>query len=167
MKQRWDRILEHAQERLAHADALGHLAVLGLLTGLTAGGVIVLFRVAVEGSQVLMLPDGRPENYEGLVWWLRLLLPISGGVAIGILFKWAAKGDYVLGVTKVLERIAYHQGRMDPRGFILQFVGAAIAIVSGHSVGREGPHVYLGAASGSLLGQRLFLPHNAIRTLVA
>lgn len=167
IRQRWHRTLEKAQERLAHADALGHLAILGLLTGLAAGGVIILFQLAVEGAQALALPEGRPDNFEGLVWWLRLLLPISGGIAIGLLFKWAAKGDYVLGVTKVLERMAYHQGRMDRRGFVLQFLGAAIAIVTGHSVGREGPHVYLGAASGSLLGQRLFLPHNAIRTLVA
>ena len=73
----------------------------------------------------------------------------------------------MLGVTKVLERMAYHQGRMSWRSLFLQFTGAAVAIVSGHSVGREGPHVYLGAASGSLLGQHLTLPHNAIRTLVA
>ena len=53
------------------------------------------------------------------------------------------------------------------RSLFLQFTGAAVAIVTGHSVGREGPHVYLGAASGSLLGQHLALPHNAIRTLVA
>ena len=63
--------------------------------------------------------------------------------------------------------MAYHQGRIGWRGFFLQFIGAALAIVSGHSVGREGPHVYLGAASGSLLGQNLALPHNAVRTLAA
>lgn len=50
--------------------------------------------------------------------------------------------------------------------FLPTIYGAAIAIISGHSVGREGPHVYLGAASGSLLGQKLMLPNNAIRTLV-
>ena len=129
--------------------------------------MILLFRLAVEGIQGLMLPGGEPENYEGLNWWLRLLLPMAGGAMIGLLFKWAAEGDFVLGITKVLERMTYHQGSMDRRGFVLQFLGAAIAIVSGHSVGREGPHVYLGAASGSLLGQRLILPNNVIRTLVA
>jgi H+/Cl- antiporter ClcA len=56
---------------------------------------------------------------------------------------------------------------MTQRGFLLQFFGAAFAIISGHSVGREGPHVYLGAAAASLFGQRLDLPNNSIRTLVA
>jgi CIC family chloride channel protein len=33
-------------------------------------------------------------------------------------------------------------------------------------VGREGPNIHLGATSGSLLGQRLGLPNNSVRTLV-
>lgn len=163
----WHDFLEDARLRLAHPDALFHLALLGLLTGLVAGGVIVLFQLVVEGSQAGFLPEGKPENFEGLPRWLHLLLPIGGGLLIGLVIHWAAKGSTVLGVTKVLERMAYHQGRMGWRGFFLQFFGAATAIISGHSVGREGPHVYLGAASGSLLGQHLGLPHNAIRTLVA
>jgi CIC family chloride channel protein len=164
---RLSTFIEESRIRLAHPDALLHLAVLGLFSGLAAGGVIILFRVAVEGTQGFMLPGGKAENYEALAWWWRLLLPIIGGLLIGVLFKRMAAGSYVLGVTKVLERMAYHQGRMGWRGFFLQFFGAAIAIIAGHSVGREGPHVYLGAAAGSLLGGRLGLPHNAIRTLVA
>ncbi len=167
LKRSWQRFLEDTRLRLAHPDALMPLALFGLLTGLAAGGVIVLFQVVVEGSQAAYLPGAQPENFEDLPWWLRLSLPIVGGAFIGLLFHWTAKGSTVLGVTKVMERMAYHQGRMDWRGFFLQFSGAAAAIISGHSVGREGPHVYLGAASGSLLGQHLGLPYNALRTLVA
>jgi CIC family chloride channel protein len=163
----WLRLLDDARQHLAHPDALLHLAVVGLLTGLAAGGVIVLFRLAVESTQGLFLPGGGPENYEGLSWQWRFLLPLAGGLLIGWLFRWNKGEDNVLGVTKVLERMAYHQGRLSWRSLILQFVGAAVAIISGHSVGREGPNVYLGAASGSLLGQHLTLPNNAIRTLVA
>lgn len=86
--------------------ALVSLALLGLVTGVLAGGVIVGFRLLVEGAQRAMLPGGQAEGFESL------------------------------------------------------------AIVGGHSVGREGPIVFLGAASGSLLGTRLMLPHNVTRTLV-
>ena len=64
------------------------------------------------------------------------------------MFRWFAKGIHVLGVARVMERMAYHQGRCNPRGFLLQFFGAALAIIGGHSVGREGPHIFLGASVG-------------------
>jgi len=151
---------------LSHPDALISLSVLGLINGLLAGGAIVAFRVAVEGAQAGFLPEGIPENYEALPGWARLMLPVVGGLAIGWLFRWWANGVYILGVPRLLERMAYHQGYLTLRGFVMQFIGAAIAIVSGHSVGREGPHVFLGAGAGSLLGQYLGLPNNSIRTMV-
>lgn len=166
LRARWSEHLDESRIRLARPDALLQLALLGLLTGVLAGGVIVLFRMLVEGSQEALLPGDGPENYESLPLWARLLLPLLGALALAALFRWLSGGLYVLGVARVMERMAYHQGRMTARGFMLQFVGAVLAIVSGHSVGREGPHIFLGAAAGSLLGQHLRLPNNALRTLV-
>lgn len=158
--------LERLRLHLARQDALLQLSLLGLLTGLLAGTVIVLFRVAVEQTQASFLVDGLPENYEALTPWARFLLPVAGAIVIALFFRWYARGDTTLGVTYVMERMAYHQGYLTLRAFILQLVGAAVAIISGHSVGREGPHILLGAASGSLLGQRLSLPNNSIRSLL-
>lgn len=158
--------MESARLRLSRPDALYWHAMLGLITGLVAGCVIVAFRLVVEGSQEEMLPS-HGENYEALTAMQRMLLPMLGALLIGLIFVRFAKGIHVLGVARVMERMEYHQGHMTVRGFVLQFLGAAIAIVSGHSVGREGPHVYLGAASGSLLGQRFALPNNSIRTMAA
>jgi H+/Cl- antiporter ClcA len=158
--------LEQIRMNLSRSDALLTLAILGLITGLLAGGVIVAFRLLVEGTQGSFLPGGGIENYESLPGWLRFTLPVIGGLIIGLLFRWASGGIHMLGVARVIERLTYHQGHLSLRELLLQFVGAALAIISGHSVGREGPNVHLGAASGSLLGQRLSLPNNCIRTLV-
>lgn len=158
--------LERHRLHLSRPDALLQLSGLGLLTGFLAGAVIVAFRLAVESSQAGMLPGHLPENYEALPPLVRFLLPLAGGLLIGLVFHRYAKGLYVLGIPRIMERLAYHQGHLGVREFLLQFFGAAIAIISGHSVGREGPHVFLGAASGSLLGQNLSLPNNSIRTLV-
>jgi len=152
--------------QLSRSDALLPLSGLGLLTGFIAGGVIVLFRLLVEGIQVGMLPGHLSENFEGLSPLLRFLLPTAGGLVLGLVLLRFAKGDYVLGIARVMERLIYHQGHLSLRSFLLQFLGAAVAIISGHSVGREGPHVFLGAASGSLLGQQLSLPNHSIRVLV-
>jgi chloride channel protein, CIC family len=158
--------LDHLRLQLSRQDALVVLSVLGLLSGFAAGLVIVLFRLLVESVQSLLLPEGIPENYEALSWIIRGLLPLAGGLLLGLMFHRFAEELRVLGVPRVLERLIYHQGHLSFRGLILQFFGAAIAIISGHSVGREGPHVFLGAASGSLVGQHLNLPNNIVRTLV-
>ena len=136
------------------------------MTGIITGVVIVLFRVAVEKTLIGILPGSQAENYEALPLWLRFLLPLLGGLVIGAIFHRATADDKVLGVAKVMERMAYHQGHISLYSFFLQFVGAALAIISGHSVGREGPHIFLGAAAGSLLGQSLTVPNNSIRTMV-
>ena len=161
----WSSKLDETRIRLARPDALLQLALLGLITGLLAGGVIVVFRLFVEGVQDALLPGSGPENYEGLPGWARIVLPLAAAILLAVMFRWWAKGIHVLGVAQIMERMAYHQGQCTPRAFFLQFFGAAIAIIGGHSVGREGPHIFLGAASGSLLGQQLALPNNVIRTL--
>ena len=167
LQNKWDKSLEALRFRLARPDALLPLAFLGLFTGFLAGGVIVLFRFLVEGSQDAFLPGSGSENYEGLDSTIRFLFPAISGVLLAFLFYKFSKGLRVLGVARVMERMAYHQGYMTMRGFFMQFFGAAIAIIGGHSVGREGPHVYLGASAGSIFGQSFKLPNNSIRTLVA
>ncbi|MCB1798441.1 MAG: chloride channel protein [Gammaproteobacteria bacterium] len=166
IREAWSAWLDESRIRLSRPDALLPLAALGLLTGLLAGGVIVLFRLFVEGVQDGILPGEGPENFEALPGWARVLLPVLAALLLAATFRWFAKGVHMLGVARVMERMAYHQGDCTWRAFLLQFFGAALAIIGGHSVGREGPHIFLGAASGSLLGQHLSLPHNVVRALV-
>ncbi|KPK40451.1 MAG: hypothetical protein AMJ69_02370 [Gammaproteobacteria bacterium SG8_47] len=160
-------MLERLRFRLASAEALTQLALLGVLCGLLAGGVIIAFRIVVEYLQSVILPGGGSENYEALTTMQRLIVPVLGGLLIGFAFQLLKPQTRQLGVTHVMERLAYHQGYLPWRNAVAQFFGAAVSIASGHSVGREGPSVHLGATNGSLLGQWLQLPNNSIRTLVA
>jgi H+/Cl- antiporter ClcA len=159
------REFEAFQLKLARPDALAQLALLGILAGLLTGIVIVAFRLLAEGMLALLM-DGDPEAFESLGWQARVMLPIGAGLFLILLFRFASKGIHVLGVARVMERMAYHQGHLSLRELFLQFFGAAAAIIGGFSVGREGPHVHLGASCGSQLGQWLRLPNNSIRTLV-
>lgn len=161
-----DKFLHNLRLSLSRPEAMVQLAVLGLAAGVFSGTVIIVFRTMVEVLQSLLLPEGIAENYEALSAWLRFIFPVCGTLLIFVLFKFFAQGQYVYGVVHVLERLAYHQGKMHPRNLIIQFIGAGITIISGFSVGREGPSVHLGAASSSLVGGLLDLPKNALRTLV-
>lgn len=160
-------MLEKLRLKLAEVDALPQLALLGVCSGFVAAAVITLFRLLIEDTQALFLPEANPENYEALAATWRLALPVFGALCIGLLFQAAKKDSIQVGVVHVLERLFYYQGHMPWRNFLLQFVGAAISIVSGHSVGREGPGIHLGAASSSFLGQLLRLPNNSMRILIA
>ena len=151
--------------RLARAEALPQLATLGVICGLLTGIVIIAFRMLIEVSQSLFLPGTNPENYEGLTMAWRFLLPLAGGLVLGLVFQFLPAESRNVGVVHVMERLSYHQGRLPLRNAIVQFLGGAVSIIAGHSVGREGPAIHLGAASGSVAGRHLGLPNNSLRVL--
>ena len=161
------RILESLRQNLARADALLPLILVGIVSGALSGLAIIAFRLLAESSILTFGIRGAAENFETLSWPWRIGLPVIGGLAVGILMMNVSAGTRQVGVVHVMERLAYHAGRLPWRNAVLQFVGATIAIVSGHSVGREGPSIHVGAASASLLGQWLHFPNNSIRILVA
>ncbi len=166
MRQKLQQLLENLRLRLASTDAQWSLALLGLISGVLSGLVIILFRLLIELPQASLL-DGQPENYEALDLWLRFALPVAGGLVIGLALQALDPASRPVGVVHVMERLAYHQGYLRLPNALVQFFGGAASVIAGHSVGREGPGVHLGAAVASLLGQRLHLPNNSIRTLVA
>jgi CIC family chloride channel protein len=167
IKHHWNRWLDNLGLRASSLDALPQLAMLAVPVGLISGGVIIAFRMLVESSQGQLLPAGEIENYEGLSPLVRLLLPAAGGLVIGLIWQYLKDETRQVGVIHVMERLAYHQGKLPLRNALAQFFGAALSIISGHSVGREGPSVHLGATSGSQLSQWLRLPNNSHRTLAA
>ena len=155
--------LDRIRERLATMDAVALLALLGALAGLCAGVVILLFRLLVENVQRLTL--GAVENFESLPWWLQGTLPLAGTLLLIAGFSRLKPEQRRTGIPHVIERFHLFQGILSLRGLIVQYIGAAIALVFGLSLGREGPAVHLGSASGSLLGQWAQLPNNSIRVL--
>jgi len=166
LKRQWNQWLDNLGLRVSSLDALPQLAMLAVPVGLLSGGVTIAFRMLVESSQTALLPGGGIENYEALAPLLRFLLPAGGGLLIGLVWQYLKDETCQTGIVHVMERLAHYQGKLPLRNAVAQFFGAAISIISGHSVGREGPSVHLGAASGSLLGQWLRLPNNSNRTLV-
>ena len=157
--------LERLRIQSASSDALLQLSLAGLFTGIATGVVIVAFILIVEFSLTYFL-NIQPENFEGLNTLSRVLAPILGGLLLATLFHFFAKGQGV-GIAHVRERLHHHNSDLTLRGFIMQFIGGSIALISGQSLGREGPSVHLGAALGSLFGKSLHLPHNTLRILLA
>ncbi len=157
--------LQYFRERLTHYDALPQLVILGLLSGITTGLLMILFRLAVELPLTFWL--SKPDRFEDLDTQTQFISPIIGSCILIVIFFFWSDTAKKIGMVNLFERLAYHQGQIPGRSLIMQFVASSVALISGHSVGREGPAIFLGAACSSLLGQRLRLPNNSLRLLIA
>ncbi len=134
---------------------------MALVVGLGGGLGTVLFRKAIDAAtavffgQAVTLPPA-----------VELFLPALGGLVVGLwMYVLSPKGPGQ-GVAGIMEAVALHGGRIEPRGAIARIVGAIITIGSGGSAGPEDPSVQIGATVGSLVSQFFRLSETRIRTLV-
>lgn len=164
-KTRLIRALNNFRLSLAYIEALPQLTLLGLGIGLITGLIIVLFRFLIEAPLSLMLPSG-PESFEALTPASRTIMIFVGAAAIGLLLHIAGRQKSDVSVGHVLDRLHNYQGQLPFSNWIVQFVGAIICLISGQSVGREGPAAHLGAGAASQVGKWLRLPNNSLHTLI-
>ena len=167
-KQTLTNSLEFFRRRLAGVDALPQLAVMALITGLLTGLVVLGFRFAIEYSLAeWILPGNNAEGFEELSLLARFALVMGGAFVIGLTLNGMSTSERRVGVVHVMERLSRHQGRLPLRNTAVQFFGGVVALVTGHSGGREGPAIHLGASCASLVSRGFDLPNNSVRTLVA
>lgn len=127
--------------------------VIGALAGIGALGFLALIKI---GQWVVWQGDGHfLDRVLATPWWLRILIPILGGLAVGPVIAFRAPEARGPGVPEVIESAALREGDILPRMALLRAWCTALTIATGGSVGREGPVVGIGAAIGSFV-KRLF-----------
>lgn len=144
------------------------LTLLGVLGGIMASLVVLSFRAAIELCQFLLLPPAESGIYAGLDPWLRLLLPVAGGLLLGLTFDRLRAEHRDVGVIHVLHHL-HTPGKecLPTANLVTQIGGAIAAIVAGHSVDTEGPAVHIGAAGAARIGQRMRISAEEDHTLTA
>ena len=144
------------------------LILLGALSGVLAAAVVLAFRSSITLGEQWLLPAGLGSDRDGLAPWLRLALPVTAGLLLGLAFDALPQGFRELGVVHLLNRLqSLTPQHLPARNMLVQFAGAVVAIVGGHSVDREGPAVHIGATSASLIGRRLEVTTEEQITLIA
>ncbi len=144
------------------------LTLLGVLSGVLASLVVLSFHAAIELGQALLLPPGQSGGYASLDPWLRLLLPAVGGLLLGLAFDRLSVQHREVGVIHVLRRLhTPGKERLPAANLLVQFAGAVVAVVCGHSVDKEGPSVHIGAASANVVGQHMRVSAEEDHTLAA
>ena len=129
LKHRFENYTQLFSNRLSNVDALPQLAILGLLSGIATAVIILIFRFCIEFPLSFFLPNGDPENFEGLSGSLRALLPLSAASILAITWYKIKPPNRKVGVSLVMERLNYHQGYISGRSFFAQFCAFIVSIL--------------------------------------
>ncbi|HET7544493.1 MAG TPA: chloride channel protein [Polyangiaceae bacterium] len=142
---------------------------LALLTvALGAAAFAVLFRHAI--AWVFVSGYGAPDvlsAFQRLPWYARMAAPMLGAALAGFLGALGAKLKGGHGVGDVMEAVALGKGQISLRLTLLKAFGSWLAIVSGGSIGREGPLIQFGGGFGATIGRVFKLRERQIRALIA
>lgn len=153
------------RKQLAAPTTTIAICLLGLLGGIAAALVIVVFRFAIEQGAYVV---GNVSHWQQpLSNFTRFALPIGAALLIFLLLSLSRSRRVRMGIPYVIHRMKQHYGMLPWQSTVNQFFGGIIALVAGFSVGREGPAVHLGAAASTWVGYHVDTPKNAIRTLAA
>ncbi|HSR71122.1 MAG TPA: chloride channel protein [Kiloniellales bacterium] len=145
------------------------LSVLAVLVGVAAGVAAIGFRYAIDGFQRLGFGFGGEQVVTELAaapWWRVLVVPLFGGLAVGLFVRFLMPERRPHAVADVIEANALRGGRMSLTTGLKAALVSAASIGTGASVGREGPVVHLGASLGAWVAKRLHLSRMASRTLL-
>ncbi|WP_164015962.1 chloride channel protein [Pyxidicoccus trucidator] len=107
-----------------------------------------------------------PETLPHLPWWLMLLAPTLGGMAVGRLLRDKPE-THGHGVPEVVRAVKSGANVLPADRGVLKLLASAITIGSGGSAGREGPIVYGGAAFASSVGRVLGFSRRELSILLA
>jgi CIC family chloride channel protein len=81
------------------------------------------------------------------------LVPILGGVIVGIIARYGSSAIRGHGIPEVMEKILVGESRIPRRMTFLKPLSSALAIGSGGPFGAEGPIIATGASLGSWIGR--------------
>jgi CIC family chloride channel protein len=138
-----------------------------IIVSVAAAGFAVLFRLALELVVESVAGVGNVvDAMVGADWWWRLAVPMAGGAAAGLLALAVARRGGG-GVSDVMEAVAIGRTRLSMTVTLVKSAASWCAIVCGGSLGREGPLIMVGGASGYNVATRMGLSAEDRRVLIA
>ena len=161
MKTSWLRWIDRYQ--ISDTAILGAVALgLGLATGIGIWAFKELIHLSHHFFNDVL--GGYIETY-GI--WTLALLPVLGGLIVGLIQHYFIGVERHHGVAGIIESVALSGGRLRYWRIPAKTIASAISIGSGGSVGPEDPSVQIGSNLGSMFGSLLRMSEERVRTLVA
>jgi chloride channel protein, CIC family len=143
------------------------LLMLAISVGLAAGLGIWLFRLGIEFFHEIFVVEFEHLLGETLGRVTIVVSLAAAGFVVGWLMSRFVGTERHHGVAGIMEACALAGGRLRYRRLPAKALASSISLGAGASVGPEDPSVQIGANIGSMIGQRLHLPEDRVRLLVA
>ncbi|WP_417249848.1 chloride channel protein [Celeribacter sp.] len=132
---------------------------IALMIGVASGVAALFFRKGINWLQstIYGTDDVRQlHSYlDGLPWYWVLLVPILGGLVVGVILNWFTPDGQVRSVADVIEGAALNDGRMEKRAGLASAAASMVTLSTGGSTGREGPVVHLAGVISTWVSNRL------------
>lgn len=160
-----DRLADFTRDKRIVVLA-GMAAVVGVASAIVAQVLVWLIAVITNlafyqrFSTVFRSPE---QNQLGL---LAVLVPVIGGLIIGITARYGSEKIRGHGIPEALEAILFGRSRMELKVALLKPLSSAISIGTGGPFGAEGPIIMTGGAVGSLFAQLFHLSSAERKTLL-
>ncbi|MCJ7872498.1 chloride channel protein [Phaeobacter sp. J2-8] len=126
---------------------------IALLIGIAAGFAALLFRRAIDWLQASVYGTedlSQLHSFAGtLDWFWALIIPMGGGIAVGVILYLFTTDGRVRSVADVIEGAALHDGRVERKEGLASAASSLITLSTGGSTGREGPVVHIAAMISS------------------
>ena len=148
------RLIAHLQQREEQV-----FLALSLLIGALTGLAVVAFIVVTERLGMRLYPVGSAA-------WRRVLIPVAGSLAMGVLLYRYFPNARGSGVPQTKAALFARDGFISLRTVLGKFFCTATTLASGIPLGREGPSVQVGAGIGSVLGRWLGLRPEKVKALI-
>jgi CIC family chloride channel protein len=148
---RWIEQLQQREEQV--------FLLLSLLIGALTGLAVVAFIVLTERLGMRLYPVGSAA-------WRRVLIPVAGSLAMGVLLYRYFPGARGSGVPQTKAALFAQNGFISLRTVLGKFFCTATTLACGIPLGREGPSVQVGAGIGSVLGRALGLRPEKVKALI-
>ena len=129
------------------------LAYEGLLVGIIAGAVCIVYRLILSQSETFYFFI-RNKVFNHPVFWPAWII---GLIILGVIISFFLKWEPMIGGSGIPQLEAEVQGRINEcwwRVLIAKFCGGALALIGGLSLGREGPSIQLGGMVGKALAKK-------------
>lgn len=139
------------------SSSLARLSLLAAAIGIIAGFVAYLLvsLIGLISNLVFYQRVGLeiPELQHHTLGPLVIIVPVIGGIIIGLMAKYGSSKIRGHGIPEAMEAVLINRSRIAPKVAFLKPISAAIAIGTGGPFGAEGPIIQTGGAFGSIIGQ--------------